>query len=312
MANGPSCTAHNTVKNGLVILKAKDKPGIHQAILRVVSKANYTLTDPSGGSKDGHYFLRNAFSATKKELTLEEFEYQFRKALSPLKLEGLSIRVENAEKRKAAAILVSEQTYCLKELLHQWDEGGLNFGIECIISNSTAAEKLVNHYGIRFEYVDAGIKIRDFDKFDAKKLEAERKIYGLTTTKVDFYILAKWHRILSRDGPLLSCGVPIVSVHPSLLPAFIGGHAIRDAYEAGVKVTGATSHLVTREDKGIDEGPKLLQVPKSVGNLSWPAFEKTVQFAEREAIYYAAKMMAECRWIEYKDPISQTRKTFTF
>jgi folate-dependent phosphoribosylglycinamide formyltransferase PurN len=143
-------------------------------------------------------------------------------------------------------------------------------------------------------------------------MEAEKEIFDHTVTKVDFYILAKWHRILSQEGPILSSGIPVMSVHPSLLPAFIGGHAIRDAYGAGAKVAGATAHLVTRGDKGIDEGPKLLQVPKNVGNLLWPGFEKTVQFAEREAIYYAARIMAESRYLVYTDPVSGTRKTYIF
>ena len=112
--------------------------------------------------------------------------------------------------------------------------------------------------------------------------------------------------------PILSCGIPVMSLHPSLLPAFTGGRAIRDAYEAGVKVTGATAHLITREDGGIDKAPKLLQTPKEVGRLSWPEFEQAVQFAEREAIYYAAKIMGESRYMVYTDPVSGTRKTFIF
>jgi phosphoribosylglycinamide formyltransferase-1 len=49
----------------------------------------------------------------------------------------------------------------------------------------------------------------------------------------------------------------IVNTHPALLPAFPGAHAVRDALEYGVKVTGATAHLV---DAGVDTGPVLAQV----------------------------------------------------
>jgi phosphoribosylglycinamide formyltransferase-1 len=48
----------------------------------------------------------------------------------------------------------------------------------------------------------------------------------------------------------------ILNVHPSLLPAFPGVHAVEDALAHGVKVTGATVHLV---DEGIDTGPIVLQ-----------------------------------------------------
>ncbi|HXH88761.1 MAG TPA: phosphoribosylglycinamide formyltransferase [Gaiellaceae bacterium] len=53
----------------------------------------------------------------------------------------------------------------------------------------------------------------------------------------------------------------IVNVHPSLLPDFPGAHAIEDALEAGVEITGVTVHLV---DEGLDTGAIVRQVPVSV------------------------------------------------
>ena len=48
----------------------------------------------------------------------------------------------------------------------------------------------------------------------------------------------------------------LINVHPSLLPAFPGAHAVRDALEASVKVTGTTVHFV---DHLVDHGPIVLQ-----------------------------------------------------
>lgn len=51
-------------------------------------------------------------------------------------------------------------------------------------------------------------------------------------------------------------GGRIVNTHPSLLPAFPGAHAVRDALEHGVRVTGCTLHLI---DPGVDTGPIIAQ-----------------------------------------------------
>jgi len=53
----------------------------------------------------------------------------------------------------------------------------------------------------------------------------------------------------------------IVNVHPSLLPDFPGAHAIEDALDAGVEITGVTVHLV---DEGLDTGAIVRQVPVPV------------------------------------------------
>ncbi len=67
--------------------------------------------------------------------------------------------------------------------------------------------------------------------------------------------LAGYMRILSPSFVAAFPG-PILNIHPSLLPAFPGLHAQRQAWEHGVKLTGATVHLV---DAGLDTGPIILQ-----------------------------------------------------
>jgi phosphoribosylglycinamide formyltransferase 1 len=71
----------------------------------------------------------------------------------------------------------------------------------------------------------------------------------------DVVVLAGFMRILS--GRFLA-GWPdrVINTHPSLLPAFRGAHAVREALEYGVRVTGSTVHLV---DEEVDHGPIVAQ-----------------------------------------------------
>ena len=78
---------------------------------------------------------------------------------------------------------------------------------------------------------------------------------ALAGAKPDVVVLAGYMRIV---GPEVLAAHPgaILNTHPSLLPSFPGAHAVRDALAHGVKVTGATVHLV---DEDLDAGPIVVQ-----------------------------------------------------
>jgi len=77
---------------------------------------------------------------------------------------------------------------------------------------------------------------------------------------VDLVVCAGYMHLLTPGFLALFPG-SVVNVHPALLPAFPGVHAIEDALAAGVPETGATVHLV---DEGVDTGPVLRQEPVPV------------------------------------------------
>ena len=90
----------------------------------------------------------------------------------------------------------------------------------------------------------------------ADRVEADAALGAtLRDAGVDVVVLAGYMRIL---GPrtLGAFPGPILNTHPSLLPAFPGAHAVRDALAHGAKVTGCTVHLV---DETLDGGPIVLQ-----------------------------------------------------
>ncbi len=95
----------------------------------------------------------------------------------------------------------------------------------------------------------------------AGREDFDRHLVGiLREARIDLVVLAGFMRILSplfvrefRDR--------ILNIHPALLPAFKGGHAVKDALEYGVKFTGVTVHFV---DEEVDHGAIILQEPVAV------------------------------------------------
>ena len=83
----------------------------------------------------------------------------------------------------------------------------------------------------------------------------QRLADGLAAHAPEVVVLAGFMRILSGDF-LARWPNRVVNTHPSLLPAFRGAHAVREAIAHGVKVTGCTVHLV---DEEVDHGPILAQ-----------------------------------------------------
>ena len=88
------------------------------------------------------------------------------------------------------------------------------------------------------------------------KAEQEEKVAELLREhEIDLVVLARYMQILSPQF-LESYRQPVINIHHSFLPAFIGANPYQQAYERGVKIIGATAHYVTTE---LDAGPILNQ-----------------------------------------------------
>jgi len=106
---------------------------------------------------------------------------------------------------------------------------------------------------------EAGIAIATFS-LDCHESREERDLVMATWLEehgVELVVLAGYMHLLTEPF-LRRFPERIVNVHPSLLPAFPGAHAIRDAIAAGADPTGVTVHYV---DSGLDTGPVLAQEP---------------------------------------------------
>jgi phosphoribosylglycinamide formyltransferase 1 len=156
---------------------------------------------------------------------------------------------------KALGILISGRGSNLQAIIDAVADGRLDARIAVVISNRATAEGLE-------KAARAGIETRvlphreyptreDYDQALAREFRQCR---------VDLVCLAGFMRLLSATFVEVFPHA-ILNVHPSLLPAFPGVDAQRQALEHGVKVTGATVHLVTAE---LDGGPIIVQAPVPV------------------------------------------------
>jgi formyltetrahydrofolate deformylase len=105
-------------------------------------------------------------------------------------------------------------------------------------------------------------------------------------------------QILS-DSFLERVGVPVINIHHSFLPAFIGAGPYERAWERGVKLIGATAHYVTAD---LDEGPIIEQDIQRVTHRDSPAeLERVGADIERSVFSRAVKWHVEDRVLVHEN-----------
>jgi phosphoribosylglycinamide formyltransferase-1 len=122
--------------------------------------------------------------------------------------------------------------------------------------------------------------------------EAARDV--LLAHGIDVVVLAGFMRVLS-PGFFEAFPGRVLNVHPALLPAFPGAHAVRDALAWGVKVTGVTVHLV---DEQVDHGPIVLQEAIEVrDDDDWDSLESRVHAVEHRLLPAAVRALLQDRLV---------------
>jgi phosphoribosylglycinamide formyltransferase-1 len=150
---------------------------------------------------------------------------------------------------KRVGVLISGRGSNLQALIDAAAGGHLGGEIAVVVSNVAEAPGLERAR-------QAGIPALVRDHRGRTREQFDREIIAvLREHEVDLVCLAGFMRLLSAEF-LQAFSGRVVNVHPSLLPAFPGRDAQRQAWAWGVKVSGATVHLV---DEGLDSGPIVLQ-----------------------------------------------------
>ena len=155
---------------------------------------------------------------------------------------------------KRLGILLSGRGSNFEAIAQHIDCGKLEAQIAVVISNVENAPGLqkASQRGLEtFSLSSKGLIREEFDRRMSVVLQEKR---------VDLVCLAGFMRLLSPFF-IQAFRHRILNIHPSLLPAFPGLDAQRQALEYGVKYSGCTVHFV---DEGLDSGPIILQAPVPV------------------------------------------------
>ncbi|MBT5258553.1 MAG: phosphoribosylglycinamide formyltransferase [Nitrospina sp.] len=148
------------------------------------------------------------------------------------------------------AVLVSGRGSNLQAIIDSIEREELDASISIVISNTRDAMALqrAKEHEIKTILIDPAkhIDSKEYDKVLTDKL----KEYS-----IDLICLAGYMRILGEEV-IQTFEKKIINIHPSLLPAFPGLNAQKQAIEHGVKFSGCTVHFV---DLGVDSGPIILQ-----------------------------------------------------
>jgi formyltetrahydrofolate deformylase len=229
-----------------LIVQGSDRPGIVAAITAVLAHhdANIVSLDQySDDPEGGRFFQRTIIQVDGLSVRLPVIREDLVSALADF---DLDFTLRDMSVLKRVAIFASKSDHCLLDLLWRQRRGELPVAISMVISNHPDLAGEVQRFGIPYFHVASQ---------GADKSAAEAEHLRLLKDNVDFIVLARYMQIISSNF-IDEVGVPIINIHHSFLPAFIGAGPYAKAKDRGVKLIGATAHYVTKD---LDEGPIIEQ-----------------------------------------------------
>ena len=232
---------------GRLLLRCADRPGLVAAVSAFLAGAgaNIVSLDQHATSQSGGTFMqRTIFHLPGLAAARDSLERDFAEQVAgPYEMD---FRLTEAAKPKRVAIMASREDHCLLDLLWRNRRGEIDMSVAMVIGNHPELAEQVRPFGVPFVHIPATKDIRE---------HAEQRQLELLRGNVDLVVLARYMQIITANF-LAEVGCPLINIHHSFLPAFIGAAPYRRARERGVKLVGATAHYVTAD---LDEGPIIEQ-----------------------------------------------------
>ncbi|MGI8632772.1 MAG: formyltetrahydrofolate deformylase [Solirubrobacterales bacterium] len=243
------------MRRARLLISCPDRAGIVAAVSGFLHRAGANILDSDQHSTDpagGVFYMRMEFDVSRDRAG--DLERGFGPEVAgPLDMRW---RLRFTDERPRMAILASREEHCLLELLWRRRRGEIDAEVTQVISNHVDAEADAYAFGVPFVHLPVP---------PGGKPKAEERLLELLADH-DLVVLARYMQILSPEF-LAGIGAPIINIHHSFLPAFVGADPYGRAYERGVKLIGATAHYVTEE---LDAGPIIEQDVERVSHRLGP------------------------------------------
>ena len=239
----------------ILTLSCANRPGIVAAVTTALFESSGDIRDAHqfDDPETGRFFMRVVFAAAADPASLAA-------ALAPVAARfGMEWRLRPLAERRRVMILVSRFDHCLVDLLYRWRIGELPMTLTAIVANhprETYAH--VDLDGVPFHHLPVS---KDTRPAQEAALEAL-----IAATGTELVVLARYMQVLS---PALAGRLAgrCINIHHSFLPGFKGARPYHQAHARGVKLIGATAHLVT---DALDEGPIIEQDVERISHHDTP------------------------------------------
>jgi formyltetrahydrofolate deformylase len=176
-------------------------------------------------------------------------------AFAPIaKVYEMRCEVYPSSRRTRVGLLVSKQDHCLADLLQRHRRDELHIDIPVIVSNHDTCASWAELFKIPFAVYPV--------TKETKPQQEQQVLALLKEHRVELVVMARYMQILTAEF-LVQVGCPVINIHHSFLPAFIGANPYRQAYDRGVKIIGTTAHYATQD---LDEGPIIEQDVIRIGH----------------------------------------------
>jgi formyltetrahydrofolate deformylase len=245
--------ASNRKDSVVILIHCKDRKGIVARVSGFIHDfgGNILDSDHHTDEETNDFLMRMEFATEGLQIPPDEISAAF----APIaKVFEMRYEVHHSSHRTRVGMLVSKQDHCLADLLQRHRRDELHIDIPVIISNHDTCVEWAHLFKIPFVVLPV--------TKETKPQQEQQVISALKSHLVELVVMARYMQILSADF-LAQIGCPVINIHHSFLPAFIGANPYRQAYERGVKIIGATAHYATQD---LDEGPIIEQDVIRVGH----------------------------------------------